>query len=280
MKQFAIIALISCLHFSNQLFSQSSSKTSNLGANCSDAIPVCADYTVASMPVNSSGITPSCFASAPQRDIWLAFHVVQSGDLAWKGNPNDGTTEFDWALWDVTSGCPLTGAAPVCCSYNYAGGSTNGFGMQAQTGTVVCGYAGMSSPVDPLKEFSAPVNVTAGKKYSLQISNFDNTAVGFSLSFVNSTCLVDCALGLSENDLSETQTVIFPVPASNELSISSRTIIQNVELISLTGQVLLNTNVNQKEHQLHLDLFTEGIYFVKMIFENEKITYKKIVISK
>lgn len=275
MKQFAIIALISCLHFSPKLFSQNTSKTSNLGTTCNDAIPVCANYTVTSLSANSSGQVSSCFGSAPQRDIWLAFHVIQSGDLAWMATPNVATTEFDWTLWDVTSGCPGTA---VCCNYNYAGGSTNGFGMQAQTGTLSCGSASLTN--DPLKEFSPPVNVTVGKKYALQISNYDNTAVGFSLSFINSTCLVDCALGLSENEMAENEVSVYPVPATNELFITSKAIIQSIELTNLTGQSLTSSTVNQKEYQLHLDSFSEGIYFLKMIFENEKVTYKKIVISK
>lgn len=275
MKKFAIIVFISFLHFSNQLSSQNSSKISNLGVNCSDAIPVCASYTLANFSVNSSGQVAPCFGSAPQRDIWLAFHVVQSGNLLWEGSPSVFSTEFDWTLWDVTTGCPGTA---VCCNYNYAGGSIIGFGMQAQTGTQSCGSASLTN--DPAKEYCQPVNVTAGKKYALQISNYNNTGDGFSLSFNNSTCIIDCALQLSENDLFETQTVMFPIPTTNELSISSKMIMQSVELISLTGQVLLNTNVNQKEHQLHLDLFTEGIYFVKIIFENDTFQYKKIMINK
>lgn len=157
------------------------------GNTCAQAIPLCNMNTFTQNPMvaNSSGQTPTCFASAPQTDIWLKFTISQAGTLAWTAMPSVLTTEFDWALWDVTAGCPGT---LVCCNYNYAGGSTNGFGMQNSTGNVACGTSAGS--LDPLQEFSPPITVTCGQVYAIQISNFNNTTDGFSLSFPNSTCLV------------------------------------------------------------------------------------------
>lgn len=151
------------------------------GNTCSQAIPICTtSFTQATMPNNSSGIKPSCFGSAPQKDIFVQFTITKSGLLAWKAAAT--STEFDWCLWNITSGCPGT---ETCCNYNYASGSTNGFGMQTQAGTAACGESGLN---DATEEFSPPVNVTCGQTYAIQISNYDNTSDGFSITFPGSTC--------------------------------------------------------------------------------------------
>lgn len=156
------------------------------GNTCAQAKLVCSTpFSQATIPSNSSGQKPSCFASAPQQDIWIKFTITQPGLLAWTATGNNATTEFDWALWDITNGCPGTLA---CCNYNYAAGSTQGFGMQAQTGTVACGT---SAAAGTAAEFCGPMNVTCGKTYAIQISNYSNNNVGFSLSFAGSTALIN-----------------------------------------------------------------------------------------
>jgi gliding motility-associated-like protein len=161
-----------------------------VGNTCSQAIPICsmASFTNASVPSNSSGQTPGCFLSAPQQDVWLKFTISQAGSLCWKAIPNNASTsasEFDWALWDITAGCPGT---LTCCNYNYAGGSSSGFGMQNISGTVACNSGAFTN--NPAKEFSPQANVTCGRTYAIQISNYDNDNVGFSFSFANSTCVI------------------------------------------------------------------------------------------
>jgi gliding motility-associated-like protein len=155
------------------------------GNTCAQAIPICTlPYSKPNIPSNSSGQLPTCFASAPQQDIWIKFTIKQAGLLAWLATPTSGTTEFDWCLWDITGGCPGTVA---CCNYNYAAGSSLGFGMQAQTGTVACGFNSLGTTQN---EFCGPMNVTCGKIYAIQISNYSNDNTGFNLTFPGSTCLI------------------------------------------------------------------------------------------
>jgi hypothetical protein len=54
---------------------------------------------------------------------------------------------------------------------------------------------------------------------------------------------------------------------------------QQVEIINLAGQILLQENVNDKTHQLQLQNFADGIYFVKVIYPNGLSTTKKIVVN-
>lgn len=154
------------------------------GNTCAQAVPICTlPFNQANIPNNSSGQAPSCFGSAPQQDIFVQFTVTQAGTLAWTATCPPAT-EYDWALWNISSGCPGT---LVCCNYNYASGSGNGFGMQNSAGNVACGNNGFGNDN---AEFSPTINVTCGQTYAIQISNYSNNNNGFNLSFTNSTCQI------------------------------------------------------------------------------------------
>ncbi len=154
------------------------------GNTCAQAIPICTQpYNCATIPNNSSGQAPACFGSAPQQDIFVQFTITQSGLLAWTATCPPAS-EYDWALWNISAGCPGTLA---CCNYNYAAGSGAGFGMQNQGGNVACGNNAFGA--DP-QEFSPAMNVTCGQTYAIQISNYSNNNTGFNLSFTNSTCQI------------------------------------------------------------------------------------------
>ncbi|MBI3510676.1 MAG: PKD domain-containing protein [Bacteroidetes bacterium] len=158
------------------------------GQFCNTPIILCNEnaYTQSSMAqYGSSGQTPSCFANPTQQDMFIEFTVLQTGLFAWTANPANPATEFDWCLWNVTSGCPGT---EVCCNYNYGAGSSLGFGQQTQAGTVPCGY-NLASGI-PSQEFSPPNTLVAGQTYCLQISNYNTNSTGFTLNWTNSTCVI------------------------------------------------------------------------------------------
>jgi len=154
------------------------------GNTCAQAVPICAlPYNQATIPNNSSGQAPACFGSAPQQDVFIQFTITQSGVLAWTATCPPGT-EYDWALWDISAGCPGTLA---CCNYNYASGSGNGFGMQNSGGNAPCGTSALGNDNE---EYSPTMNVTCGETYAIQISNYSNDNNGFNLSFTNSTAQI------------------------------------------------------------------------------------------
>ncbi|MBA3665851.1 MAG: SprB repeat-containing protein, partial [Bacteroidetes bacterium] len=165
------------------------------GNTCAQAKQICTTpFAQATMGPNTSGQTPACFLNPTQNDIFLKFTITQAGLLAWTATPNNPAIEYDWALWDITNGCPGTLA---CCNYNFANGSSLGFGMQAQAGTVACNYNAIGTPP---KEFCGPMNVTCGKTYAIQISNYTTgSTAGFSLSFLNSTAMVTSNAAFSVN---------------------------------------------------------------------------------
>lgn len=281
-KLFCFILFFICSEFNAQLLNTRptiknnilSQKSYSIGNTCSQAITICGDYTLSIMNPNSSGQVATRFGSAPQRDVWLKFTVAQSGFLAWTAASTVTTTEFDWMLWNITAGCP---GSAVCCNYNYAGGSISGFGMQAVTGNSPCNNSAFTS--DPIKEFSPPINVNTGETYAIQISNYDNTSAGFSISFINSTFVFGCATGII-NTQPNTIISVFPNPAINEININSSVELQKVELYDVSGQLLLVEKTKENLHSISLANFSSGVCFLKLYNDNQLIKNEKLIILK
>ncbi|MCB0754563.1 MAG: PKD domain-containing protein [Flavobacteriales bacterium] len=141
------------------------------GSSCGGATPTCdpSDFTLATSAGNlSSGISPACFniAGIPQlvqNDMWFVFSVGTTGTLQFTAALN-GIAEFDWAVYNITNGCPGTA---VSCNYWFSGGNSGTIGMQTPAGG----------------EFSAPITVIAGNTYAIMIDNYDNNGVGFDFSW-------------------------------------------------------------------------------------------------
>ena len=151
------------------------------GETCATATVMC-DRTDFSMPNMSSstasGFRPTCFGAAVKRDVWIVFTVGVSGTLEWTGTPL-APTEFDWALYNITSGCPVNATTPVACNYNYSqGGPTAPCDNAANPFGMTSGGTG---------EFSPSVTVTAGQTYAILIDNFCANSTGFDFSWGNST---------------------------------------------------------------------------------------------
>lgn len=71
-----------------------------------------------------------------------------------------------------------------------------------------------------------------------------------------------------------------PNPTNGFLNISSLNDFTKIELLSLTGQTLLSEKVNSKTHQLQLQNFAEGIYFVRVSYADGQSVTKKVILSR
>ncbi|MFL5753493.1 MAG: PKD domain-containing protein [Bacteroidia bacterium] len=138
------------------------------GSSCATAAVLCDknSFTLNSFPNNSNAFTPGCFFSSLQRPVFYKFTVGQTGTLEWIASIN-GTAEYDWAVYNITGGCPGT---QVGCNYNYASGNSGSIGMQ--NGPGACSG-----------EFCDPVTVTAGNTYVIIIDNYSNSTTGFTMSW-------------------------------------------------------------------------------------------------
>ena len=163
-----------------QLCINSSSPSPGGGNTCIGAIPLCSNtFSVPTMaPFTASGQYPSCFLSAPQQDIWLEFTILAPGSFSWQVTPLCNA-EFDWSLWNVTSGCP---GAELACNYNYASNNSGTFGMVAGPG------ACNGESCDPI------ANVAAGQVFAIQIDNYSTSNdCGFNFTWLGTAQIAPTA---------------------------------------------------------------------------------------
>lgn len=72
---------------------------------------------------------------------------------------------------------------------------------------------------------------------------------------------------------------VSPNPSNGLLTITSESDFTKIELLNITGQVLVSESVNSKTHQLQLQNFSEGIYFVRVVYPNGVSVTKKIIVN-
>ena len=73
--------------------------------------------------------------------------------------------------------------------------------------------------------------------------------------------------------------IVFPNPAHDILQFKTETAINQVEIIDLTGRIVLKTNISNHEQQIDISKLNSGIYFAVFYANALKIT-KKIIIEK
>ena len=150
------------------------------GNTCAGAIPICDVNDVLSInmsTMSSSGDYPSCFWATVNQDVWFSFTVTQTGTIEWAAVPT-GTTvgvELDWAIYNITGGCP---GVEVACNYNYGGGNGASAGMNPSS-CVTCPTDGFAPAC---AEFCDPIVVTAGNTYVIMVDYFTGGTTG-SLDF-------------------------------------------------------------------------------------------------
>lgn len=160
-----------------QICVNSTTAPATTGKDCSTAAPLCnRNSFTATVDPGSNGFQPPCFNQVLQRPIIFKFTVGQTGLLNWRatptcGPPNANSTEFDWAVYDVTGGCP---GVRIACNYNFTGTIftnpvTSPQGMQ---GGPAVGCNNTAASGNTALEICQGVTVTAGNTYIIIIDQY------------------------------------------------------------------------------------------------------------
>lgn len=83
------------------------------------------------------------------------------------------------------------------------------------------------------------------------------------------------ATGIATNDLAAN---IYPNPASDVIVVKANQNLKEVQLFDLTGKLLLQETVLGSDHIiLNISTLSNGIYFVKVVDENQQVSTQKII---
>ncbi len=158
--------------------------------DCSAATLVCNSQTLVGDPgfVGAGSTcdftTPyGCFSFGTQNNtVWYKIDIANDGQLIFEIIPNLSTTDYDWALVNITgnpNACTQIASGsllPVRCNFSGTSGNT---GLRT-------GYSGTSEGASG-PPFCAPLTVSAGQSYQLLIWNWSGNNTGFNLDLTNST---------------------------------------------------------------------------------------------
>jgi len=118
-----------------------------------------------------------------------------------------------------------------------------------------------------------------------------NTGVWLQVADVSDTYFInyieptfDCngnqiGLGKVAVEKNASELIIYPNPAQTEITIQSPIKIQNIEISNGLGQVVSKTIFNSKINTLSINTLPKGIYFVKVILEDNSLAIKKLIIN-
>lgn len=162
-------------------------------SDCNGAIVLCDDiYYEEQAPLNYGSVyefTGVCNQNLEQSSVWYTFTVQQAGALRFVLTPNDLLDDYDWGLFDITSGgCAGIGSnsSPQvsCNSWGIASGNNGATGISTPLGGV-SNSAGPGNFNGP--PFNADLPVQVGRKYALVVMNWSNSPYGYTIDFSSST---------------------------------------------------------------------------------------------
>jgi hypothetical protein len=152
--------------------------------DCGSATVICNQQTIVGDPgFLGSGSTCDyttpygCFSFGSENNIvWYQIDIASDGTLIYDIVPNLSTTDYDWALINVTgnpTACDQIAAGtltPVRCNFSGTSGTT---GLRASATNTSEGAGG--------PPFCTPLPVLAGQSYQLLIWNWSGNNTGFNL---------------------------------------------------------------------------------------------------
>jgi gliding motility-associated-like protein len=163
-------------------------------SDCNGAIQLCGGvYTETSAPLGTGNVyefTGGCNQDLESASIWYSFTVQTAGDLSFVLNPATNSDDYDWGLFNITTG--------GCAGINLQNGTSptvecnswGGFGSNGDTG-ISTANGGMGTTNGPGNTngppFNADLAVTVGQTYALVVMNWTGSTSGYTIDFTQST---------------------------------------------------------------------------------------------
>jgi hypothetical protein len=110
---------------------------------------------------------------------------------------------------------------------------------------------------------------------------YQSDASGTIVSMTSGSSTVQAlASDVGVQELNNNGVYISPNPTSGDLIINSKSQLQKIEIVTITGQLLLTETPTHAIHKMNLEHFTNGIYFINIYHNNRVIKREKVVLTK
>ena len=164
--------------------------------DCLGAIPVCEGYYYQpnaysgagnypnEIPSGGAGCPGNCMLNGEKNCVWYYVTVQTDGLMAFEVTPNNGSDDYDWAVYNLTDArCEdiyaHSSLLQVSCNWSATPGMTGPNGNNSAS----C----VNSTGSP---FCNKIPVLAGQIYVINISNWSSTQFGYALDFSKSTAQI------------------------------------------------------------------------------------------
>ena len=108
------------------------------------------------------------------------------------------------------------------------------------------------------------------------IPNTANIYFDFNPAIVTNTWNTEFVTTLSNEVFAFEDFTFYPNPTKNNITIANKSIIDSVEITSILGQRVMAKNINALSSEIDLSSLSNGIYFVKILSNNQIKTVKVI----
>lgn len=164
-------------------------------SDCDGAIPLCGGvYTETAAPTGTGNVyefTGTCNANLETSSLWYTFTVQSDGNLSFILDPANELDDYDWGLFNITSGgCAginaQNGSSPEvnCNSYGSLANPNGATGISTANG----GTGNSNGPGDLNgPPFNADLPVQTGQTFALVVMNWTNSPNGYTIDFTQST---------------------------------------------------------------------------------------------
>jgi PKD repeat protein len=163
------------------------------GLDCPSAAPLCDGSSFSQGVFSGVGAvenisTNTCFGGNERQSKWYTFTVGADGTFEFVITPSNLDNDYDWALWNTSTGCYSSGSTmgtAIRCNWSGCQGATgihpNPASVPGARNTNGGGPSGCGGTYAAFN--TSPPTLVAGQTYTLLVDNFSSSGTGFDISF-------------------------------------------------------------------------------------------------
>ncbi len=118
-------------------------------------------------------------------------------------------------------------------------------------------------------------NIDPGNSYCYLVTDYEaKYGDTCESAYSNEACIIN--VGMEENQ-SGSGILVYPNPATDRVTVETSTRIDRIDVMDLTGRIILTREARAKTIHLETGSLSEGIYLLKINTEDDRITRKVII---